>query len=88
MNCPDCGKEMREGYIASQDFLVWFPSKHVLRWRDFWTKNTPRKKGGEILARKSGFIEYLTQVPGWICPHCKKAVFDWREDQVSYTRRF
>lgn len=91
MNCPFCGKEMKEGTIASHDFLVWFPLEHEVRHRDFSFfefRNAPWKKHGITLAHKQGVCRWVNKNPGWICTQCKKAVLDWDENKVSYTQTY
>lgn len=91
MNCPSCGKEMKEGTLASTRFLVWFPPDQQVRGRDFMlysSKSSPWEKvGGITLAKQPDPFANLTLNHGWICTHCKKAILDWDESKVKYSHR-
>ena len=67
MNCPQCGKEMRPGFLQGADKLVF-------NQKQYHVSIAPRKEGDvEIVWNLVAGADFQ----GYICTDCRLVVFDY-----------
>lgn len=70
MKCPNCDKEMDEGYIQCRDVLYWSEKKRMVA-------ALPLIKGKHIDLRMVRDGNYESYAMAYNCSVCKKIIIDY-----------
>lgn len=68
MNCPKCGREMKEGFLQTGNLLAFNKQRHKLSLN-------PKDEADVMIVKKS-FAS--SDFHGWICKPCGIVVFDYQ----------
>lgn len=67
MNCPKCGKEMKQGFLQTGNLVAFNKKRHKL----FLTP----KDGDDVIIAQNAFTG--SDFNGWICKECGLVTFDY-----------
>ncbi|MBC8545446.1 hypothetical protein H8711_00650 [Clostridiaceae bacterium NSJ-31] len=74
MNCPNCGKEMQEGFLQAGNLLAFNKKRHKLSLN-------PKDPEDTMIARKAFTA---TDFSGFICKECGLVIFDYKNPIVHW----
>ena len=71
--CPNCGNEMKKGYIQSGTRLAWVPKVSKL------SVEPSLNKESVLLSNQSRFS--INYVDAYLCEGCKKVLIDYSNEE-------
>lgn len=71
--CPNCGSEMKKGYIQSGTRLAWVPKVSKLSIEPSLNKESV------LLSNQSRFS--INYVDAYLCEDCKKVLIDYSNEE-------
>lgn len=73
VNCPNCDKEMKKGYIQSGTRLAWVPKVSKL------SVEPSLNKESVLLSKQSRFS--INYVDAYLCESCKRVMIDYSDNE-------
>lgn len=67
MNCPKCGKEMKQGFLQTGNLIAFNKTRHKLSLNS--------KDVDDVMIAQKAFTS--SDFNGWICKECGLVTFDY-----------